>query len=129
MKIIKRILFFAVVGIVALTAYDYYRLGYHTLPDMPDGAWPLNFSNKTRAIMIGIPDERLERKYIATPMADIPKWFEDAWSSCREPTNEEAEEINTIAPPDRGMRLDALCSIDADGDIIHTAVIYSVPRL
>jgi len=79
--------------------------------------------------MVDIPEELLERKYIRAPMADVPRWFKDAWSFCKKPTEEEKKQINKIAPPDRGMRLEALCSIDADGEIIRTAIVYSVPKL
>ena len=49
--------------------------------------------------------------------------------SAKKPTEEEEKQINEIAPPDRGMRLEALCSIDADGEIIHTAIVHSLPKL
>ncbi len=128
-SIFAAIFLFVIIALLAPGIYDYYQRGYHTLPDMAAGAWPINFTNGGRAIMVDIPNELDKRKYLETPMADVPSWFEDAWSFCKKPTDEEEKQINEVAPPDRGMRLDAFCSIDADGEIIPTAIIYSVPRL
>ena len=79
----KKLFLLVIIGLLGLGVYDYYRRGYHTLPDMPQGAWLLNFKNEIRAIMVDIPDESLERRYIGIPMADVPRWFKDAWSFCK----------------------------------------------
>jgi hypothetical protein len=60
---------------------------------------------------------------------DLPEYFDNAWSLCRPPTDAEVDGVLASISLDRGMRLDAVCSLDADGDIIETAVIVSVPRL
>ena len=92
---------------------------------MPDGAWSIVSKSGTRAIVVDIPDERPERKYYLLPTAEIPEWFKDAWSFCKQATDEQKE----LNPPDRGMRLEGFCSINADGEIIYTAVLHSAPNL
>lgn len=92
---------------------------------MPEGAWSIVSKSGTRAIVVDIPDERLERKYFLMPAAETPEWFKDAWSFCKKATDEQKK----LNPPDRGMRLEGICSINADGEIIYMAVLQSAPRL
>lgn len=101
---------------------------------MPPGAFSLNFKNGLRAIMVGIPDERFKenapsRMYIGLRAAGVPPWFEEAWSFCEPPTDKEAASINKTLELGPGMRLDAICKINPDGEMIITAYIYSAPKL
>ncbi len=121
----KKIGLFVLIGIFSWGIYEYFRLGLHTRPDMPDGAWSIVSKSGTRAIVVDIPDERPERKYFLMPTAETPEWFKDAWSFCEQATDEQKE----LNPPDRGMRLEGFCSINADGEIIYTAVLQSAPSL
>ena len=57
----KKIGLFVLIGIVSWGEYEYFRLGLHTLPDMPDGAWVMVSKAGIRAIVVDISDERLER--------------------------------------------------------------------
>jgi hypothetical protein len=129
MKFLGKVLFLAVGGVAAYTGYGYFRAGLHTRPKMPEGAFSLSFDNGRRVILEGVEDERLERRYMARSYKDLPTYFDGAWSFCHPPTDAEAERITASTSLDRGMRLDALCALDADGDIIETAIIVSVPRL
>lgn len=99
---------------------------------MPEGAFPLSFNNGVRGIMVGAPDARLgehepRRKYIAFAMEGVPSWFDGAWSFCRRPDDEERQALDFDPGP--GSRFDAICEIDADGDVVPTAYLYSVPDL
>jgi hypothetical protein len=129
MKWFGRILLIAVVGVLGYAAYDYYKAGLLTRPEMPEGAFSLSFSDGPRYIVEGIPDERFERTYIARFPKNIPPWFKDSWSYCRQPTEDEAKAINDARNPGPGMRLDAKCELNADGTIIPTGYVYSVPTL
>ena len=122
---VKKLILLAVIAILCWGAYDYFRLGLHTRPEMPDGAWSIVSKAGFRAIAVDIPDERFERKYLLMPAEDVPVWFKDAWSFCTKATDEQKE----LNPPERGMRLEGFCSIDADGETIYTGVMHSVPRL
>ncbi|SDE48002.1 hypothetical protein SAMN04488239_12057 [Ruegeria marina] len=95
------------------------------------------FKNGVRAIMIDIEDQRFNefatrRKYVASPVEDLPPWFEGAWAFCKPPTEEEWEELNRLnsnLDMQGGMRLEALCKIEVDYESFTTSVIFSVPDL
>ncbi len=129
MKWVGRIFLLAVVGFFGYVAYDEYRAGTLTRPEMPEGAFSLSFRDGPRYIVEGIPDEQFERNYIARYPKDIPPWFSDSWSFCKPPTDDEAKTINDAVNPGPGMRLDAVCELNADGTIIPTGYVYSVPNL
>lgn len=79
--------------------------------------------------MQGMTDESYDRRYVARKITGVPEWFKDSWSFCVAPSEAEANRINEEVRPGPGMRLDAACALDADGDIIPTAYIFSVPKL
>lgn len=129
MRLLGKVLSLAVAGVAVYLVYDYFRAGLHTRPEMSEGAFSLSFNGGPRVILEGIEDERLERTYMSRSYKDLPEYFDNAWSLCRPPTDAEVDGVLASISLDRGMRLDAVCSLDADGDIIETAVIVSVPRL
>jgi len=117
---------FALVGIGAgILVYDYFRQGLHTMPELPDGAFFVSYKNGMRAIMVDVPDYRPKRKYMSTTFKVEP-WYEDAWSFCRAPFEEETASAKDIGT---GSRLEAVCFID-DGDTkVPRGLVYSVPNL
>ncbi|TYB83472.1 hypothetical protein [Maritimibacter fusiformis] len=130
------IIFLVAISLFAVwETYNYFRLGYHTLPELAENEFPLVFSNGLRGIVVDMEDERYAvepnqaRKYIGFVAAEVPGWFKDSWSYCKAPTEEERRDIEQNFDPGPGARLDAVCSFDADGEIIHAGIIYSVPKL
>jgi hypothetical protein len=114
-------------GLFAFVAYDYYRAGFHTRPEMPEGAFSLSYKNGLRAIVVGVPDMRPQRKYLGVPY-DVPHWYEHAWSFCsaQKPDEKKALSSQNLGP---GSRLEAVCRIKVDETEILRGAIYSVPNL
>jgi hypothetical protein len=81
----KWIISAAVIVVVGFIAYDYFRAGFHTRPEMPEGAFSLSYKNGLRAIMVGVPDVRPERKYLGVPF-QVQPWYEKSWSFCSAPS-------------------------------------------
>lgn len=124
----NRIAGLAFAGVGLFSAYAYFSAGYHKLPDIPDGAFPLSFKNGFRAILQDIPDQRNTRKYLGYPL-DAPFWAKEAWSYCKRPTKTEQEQILNSFELDPGSRLEAICSIQVDNELIYRGFVVSVPRL
>lgn len=129
MKILKVVIKLIAVGAFGYLGYDYYKAGLHTRPEIPSDSFSLSFVGGPRVIVQGLPDESQTRKYIARRIPSVPEWFKDSWSFCVKPSEVEATEILERVRPGPGMRLDAACALDADGDTVPTAYIFSVPKL
>lgn len=113
----------------AYAGYDYYRAGFHTAPAHQPGDFLLSYSNGFRAVMRGIDNEKADRTYLGYPASNVPSWYQDTWSICRSPTDEETRTFTTHVEIGPGGRLDAICEIDADGDIFVRGWVASVPDL
>ena len=117
------------------SAYDYYRMGYHSMPEIGDNDFPLVFDSGYRVIMERSEDKRFaekvnRREYLFAAYLNTPEYFKDAWSRCKAPAGAEAREIEkSSAAPGPGMRLEAVCTLDADGEILRTGIVYSIPDL
>jgi len=130
MKFIKYAVLTVTVLFIGIATYDYFKLGYHTLPNnTPENSFPLRFENGIRAILVGIDDVEPEREYIAVAMKNIPSYFSDSWAFCKRPDDGAIKKINSSFPPGPGMKFEAVCELDADGQIIPTAYIYSIPAI
>lgn len=139
-----------VFGYLAYVAYDLQRGGYFQLPDLPDNAYPVSFTNGLRGIVsdsevseTGYSDSpklfrRLalanpDRKYLGIP-SKVSPWFEDVWSTCKPPTEEERSYLENTLPKDlqtrlAGARFDAVCFIEVDNEQkILRGLLFSVPR-
>jgi hypothetical protein len=79
-----------------------------------------------------------DRRYIGVPL-DVASWFEDTWSTCSKPSDEEKEQISVMMTemPEwkdirqdlTGARFDAVCYIEVDGkERIARGLVYSVPK-
>ena len=118
-----------VVGFIGYVIYDYYKAGLLTRPPMPKGAFSLSFKAGLRGIMLDTKDERRTRRYIALPRADVPDWFKESWSYCTPQTEEERVFLLERLEQGPGMRLDGVCTLDADGDVITTGYIFTIPDI
>ncbi len=127
---IKRIIGAAVLGVIGYIAYDYYRAGFWTRPEMPEGAFSISYANGLRAILVGVPNERETRRYFGHPQ-EVPFYLKDAWSFCSPPDGVEkvqaTEFIKSRSQP--GERFEVICKIKADNDVVIRGVITSVPKL
>lgn len=141
-----------IIGVVGYGGYYVYKLnegGYFSLPDIPDGAYPISFKSGFRAVVydMEVSDDQYastskyfrrltmasrDRRFIGIP-SDVPRWFEDTWSTCHPGTEEEREYILSTLPEDVasemvGARLDAICLIEVEGERpLLRGLIYSVP--
>jgi hypothetical protein len=115
----------AVIVGVAYAANDVYKAGLLTRPEMPEGAFSVSFKNGLRAIVVGVPDVRPERKYLGMPF-EVPSWYEGAWSFCSVPSRDEKTKSQDLGP---GSRLEAICRIKVDQKELLRGAIYSVPNL
>lgn len=128
----KRWIFLVALALILLgagyVAYDYYRAGFHTRPQMPKGAFSISYENGMRSILVDVADEREARRYFGFP-ADVPFYLEDAWSFCRPIPRAEATKIMAYRERYPGERFEALCTIEVDDEIVIRGFISSVPRL
>ena len=127
-KTVFGILLIAGVGYVGYFAYDYYRGGFHTRPEMPDGAFSLSYKSGLRAILVDVPNERDTRRYFGNPMK-VPFYLKEAWSFCNPPTKDEDLGFRATRKMMPGERFEAVCKINVDDDIVIRGVITSVPKL
>lgn len=138
-----------VAAVVGYAVYDFKRGGYFDLPPLAENEYPISFKSGLRGI-VAIPQERLpagepepplarrlddaipDRKFLGLP-SEVPAWFEDTWSKCRMPTRDEKAYYETTTEGDWrakmvGARIEAVCEIEADGELIPRGLIYSVPK-
>lgn len=144
-----KLLVIGVVGYVGYATYDLHRGGYFSLPDIPTGAYPISFKSGLRGVVydMDVTDDQYadvpkifrrlgmanrDRRFISLP-SDVPRWFEDSWSTCRAGTKEEREFVVSTLPEDIkrdlvGARMDAICYIEIEGERpILRGLIYSIP--
>jgi hypothetical protein len=129
-KWVIRAILIGFVGYVAYGAYDFYRAGLHTRPEIPEGAFSISYANGLRAIITGVGDEDEARRYFGFPQ-DVPHYLEDAWSICAPPDGDDVAMAEKFLE-DRNMpgeRFEVVCKIAADDDVVLRGVITSVPRL
>lgn len=55
---LKRGIAIAVLGYVAYGVWDYYRAGYFTRPNMPEGAFSISYKSGLRAILVNVETSR-----------------------------------------------------------------------
>lgn len=146
---IGKLLIVGIVGYAGYSVYGLHRGGYFSLPDLPRGAYPISFRSGLRGIVydMDVTDDQYadaprifrrlsmanrDRRFIGLP-AEVPRWFEDTWATCRHGTEEEREYIVSNLTEDVrsqmiGARLDAICTIEIEGERpMLRGLIYSVP--
>lgn len=149
MKRLVFILILATGAYLGYGAYENHRRGFNSLPPMKPNEYPLSYDNGLRAI-VTVPDRYLpageprpprlrrlsklfpDRKFLGLA-AEVPTWFEDTWSRCRLPTEQERSFGEDTSAEDWrkqmiGARLEFVCEIEADGELIPRGLIYSVPK-
>jgi hypothetical protein len=114
---------------VGYVSYDYYRGGFVSAPALQDGDFLLSYKSGLRAVMRGFGERQQDRRYLGYPSPDVPSWYDETWSICRKPSAQELESFEANSDLGPGIRLDAVCEIDADGDVFVRGWIASVPDL
>ena len=129
MKLLKWI--FRIIGIgflilFGLVVYDVNFGRLSTRPEMPLGAFDMQFKNGANVILVDVPDEKNSRDYILFE-AEVPDYLKDNWSFCYPPTD--AEKADYLAnATDKIPRLDAICKHEVDGNSIVRGAITSIPK-
>lgn len=118
----------AFVGI-GFAAYDYYTSPYYGAPELNEDDFLLAFDGGLRGVMRGFGDRDQTRRYMSYGAKNVPDWFQETWSTCRTPKSDEATAFKNEVDMGPGGRLDAVCEIDADGDIFVRGWVVSVPDL
>jgi hypothetical protein len=120
-----------VAGFIGWGVYQDRLAGYHTRPEMPPGAFSISYRSGLRAILVDVPDERETRRYLGYPF-DVPFYLEEAWAFCSPPEGpeiDEAERWLESGDDMPGMRVDAVCRLDVDGETVIRGIIATVPKL
>lgn len=130
MKWIIWVVLLAAGGYFAYGAYDYYMAGYHTRPQMPEGAFSVSYKNGLRGILVDLPDEKATRRYLGVPM-EVPFYLEESWSWCNAPTQEDSARAAPFMAERNwpGQRLEAVCKITVEGQEVVRGLIVTVPRV
>jgi hypothetical protein len=118
-----------VLGKIGYDTYLYQRAGYGSAPELNEGDFLLSYKSGFRGVMRAIEDERSSRNYLSYSATNVPEWYKETWSICRVPTPEEVTSFEAQADAGPGSRVDAICEIDADGDVFIRGWIVSVPDL
>lgn len=129
-KILKSLIIVSTISLISFSLYDYYRADLHTRPEMPEGAFSISYKNGLRVIIVNVPNERDRRRYFGTPFK-VPFYLENTWSFCEPPKLNEEMEANKILQERNwpGERLDAICKIEIENEIVLRGLITSVPNL
>lgn len=126
----KRVVLAVLLAGGGYVAYDTYRAGYHTRPNMPEGAFSISYKSGLRAILIDVPDDQDSRRYLGFPQ-DVPFYLEDTWALCHPPVGDEIQHAEALLRERNwpGERFETVCKIAVDDEEVVRGVITSVPDL
>lgn len=113
-------------GYVGYTAY---KMGYFSMPELHEGDFPVGFKSGFKGVMRGFAGEGEGRHYLGISADNVPSWFQEPWSECRPPSEDERRRIEATINPGPGSRFDAVCEIRADSEVFVRGWVFSVPRL
>lgn len=125
----KNILGVLVLGWIGYSGYDYYTGPFYDAPPKNEGDFLLAFKGGVRGVMRGVGDRDQSRKYMSYDADNVPEWYMETWSICRKPKGDEVSEFESAVDMGPGGRLEAICEIDADGEVFVRAWMVSVPDL
>ncbi len=127
-KWIVRIFLVGLIGVGGYGFYDFYKAGYLSAPETSEDSFLLSFKSGFRAVMVGFGDRDEERRYLGYP-ADVSPIYKKDWSTCRRPSDDELKALEASDPDVPGIRWEAICEIDADGDVFIRGWVATVPRI
>jgi len=129
----KKALAALIVAGVGYGVYAHYTGPFHDAPDLHEDDFLLAFKGEgalaLKGVMRGFGSRDRDRTYMSVSANNVPKWYFDTWSICRTPTESEASSFFSNVDTGPGGRLEAVCEIDADGDIFIRGWIASAPKL
>jgi hypothetical protein len=127
---IKWLLLIVILSFGGYTAYRYVGAGYHTRPEVPEGAFSVSFPSGLRGVVVDLPDDRARRRYLGVAL-EVPSYLEKTWSWCRPPTTaDNPQVVQFMESRDLpGARFEAICEIVLDGDLVTRGLLISVPRV
>lgn len=127
----KKVFAALVISAIGYSFYGYYTGPFYDAPTIASDDFLLAFNGEggLKGVMIGFGEKDRARKYMSYQANDVPKWYKDTWSTCRTPKIDEATEFNANVNIGPGGRLDAVCEINADGDVFIRGWIVTVPNL
>ncbi len=77
-----------------------------------------------------MPDEKETRRYLGFEM-EVPRYLQYVWSKCYAPTELETQYGDQFMREKNlpGLRLDAVCKIEVEGDVVVRGWVATTPRL
>ena len=116
---------------VGYQIYEYRTGPFHDAPALDEGDFLLAFKGEVglKGVMRGFGNKDQTRKYMSYGDAKVPRWYRDTWSICRKPHEDEFTAFSRQVDMGPGGRFEAVCEIDADGDVFVRGWIVSVPDL
>ncbi|MES2667766.1 MAG: hypothetical protein V4712_16890 [Pseudomonadota bacterium] len=120
-----------IVAGIGYSAYKFYTGPYYDAPQVGQQDFLLVFKGEDglKGVMRGFGDKDGSRQYMSYNANNVPRWYQKTWSVCRKPTDQEVTSFDSEAGIGPGGRLDAVCEIDADGDVFIRGWVASVPDL
>jgi hypothetical protein len=127
----KKAIVALIVAGVGYSVYDYYTGPFYDAPALNEGDFLLAFKGDVglKGVMHGFGYKDQTRKYVSYGATDVPRWYHDTWSICRKPQEGEVTAFEGQVNMGPGGRFEAVCEIDADGDVFVRGWIVSVPDL
>jgi hypothetical protein len=128
---LKKTIAVLLVAGVGYSIYQFLAGPFSDAPPLSENDFLLAFKGEVglKGVMRGFGSKDQTRKYMSYGAADVPTWYKDTWSVCRKPLEGEVVEFESNIEMGPGGRLDAVCEIDADGDVFVRGWIVSVPDL
>jgi len=144
-----RLILFCIFAFVLLFGISSFRMGYFSIPNMPEGSYAISTKGGLRGVILNaevstnldgwpkfmrrISYGNPERRYLGVPH-EIAPWFEDAWSICSSPEPDEPSQFQQSMTENmkeilENAKLEAVCRIEVDGKQLLRGLIYSVPKL
>lgn len=126
---LKKVIAILVVAGVGYSIYEYYTGPFYDAPPLKEGEFLLAYKNGFRGVMSGFDGRDQSRRYMSYDANNIPPWYKETWSRCRVPQEAETSGFESAVDMGPGGRLEAVCEIDADGDVFVRGWIVTVPNL
>ncbi len=127
-KWIVRIIVVGFLAFVGYQTYLYYDAGYFSAPEISDDSFLVSFNSGFRGVMEGFGPEDYDRRYLGYAK-DVSSLYEEVWSTCRRPTDAELKGLEENGHQLPGIRWEAICEIDADGDVFIRGWVASIPDI
>lgn len=118
-----------VLGWLGYSAYDFYTGPFYDAPTVEGDEFLLAFKGGFKGVMRGVGARDGTRRYMSYDATDVPEWYHETWSICRTPEPAEVDNFVRFIDMGPGGRLEAICEIDADGDVFTRGWMVSVPQL